>query len=156
VKQTIYHPADLITKLDNYFQRWPGGMLLSAVPMEDQVLVEEFIDGQEFSCGCIQFDDGKTMALPPSEVIKMVKVLILMQNISPEQVASEFRWIHRLKKIRKYRQVIAQVFEQLGINVCVRIDGFLTEDGTILLHDPNTIPGMSPTSFIFKQMAEIG
>ena len=26
----------------------------------------------------------------------------------------------------------------------------------MLLHDPNTIPGMSPSSLIFKQMAEIG
>ena len=32
----------------------------------------------------------------------------------------------------------------------------LRADGVIVLHDPNTIPGMSPASLIFKQMAEIG
>jgi D-alanine-D-alanine ligase len=40
--------------------------------------------------------------------------------------------------------------------VCARIDGFVKADGTVSLHDPNTIPGMSPTSLIFKQMVEIG
>jgi D-alanine-D-alanine ligase len=44
----------------------------------------------------------------------------------------------------------------LKFGVCTRIDGFLTPDGEVLLHDPNTIPGMSPTSLIFKQMGEIG
>ncbi|MEM6299423.1 MAG: hypothetical protein AAF740_12115, partial [Bacteroidota bacterium] len=41
-------------------------------------------------------------------------------------------------------------------NVCVRIDGFLSPNGDITLIDSNTIPGMSPTSLIFRQVAEIG
>ena len=48
------------------------------------------------------------------------------------------------------------VFEKLGMCVVTRIDGFLTADDRVLLHDPNTLPGMSPASLIFKQMAEIG
>jgi D-alanine-D-alanine ligase len=44
----------------------------------------------------------------------------------------------------------------LGFGVCTRIDGFLSPEGMVILHDPNTIPGMSPSSLIFKQTAEIG
>ena len=54
------------------------------------------------------------------------------------------------------RYNIAVVFEKMGMNSVARIDGFLTPDGRVLLNDPNTLPGMSPTSLIFKQMAEIG
>jgi D-alanine-D-alanine ligase len=154
--ETVYHPSDLITKLDEYFKDGQEDAFISSSNGEDQVLIEEFIDGQEFSCGCIQFNDGKPLALPPSEVIKMVKVFDFNAKYKPGASRKRIPVDTTLEKNQEIQQVIAHVFEQLGINVCVRIDGFLTPDGTILLHDPNTIPGMSPTSFIFKQMAEIG
>ena len=154
--KSIYRPGELIEELDKYFSDHYDTVFLSSSNAEDQVLIEEFIDGQEFSCGCIQFDNGKSLALPPSEVIKMVDVFDFNAKYKPGASRKRIPVDTSLEKNQEIQQVIAQVFEQLGINVCVRIDGFLTPEGTILLHDPNTIPGMSPTSFIFKQMAEIG
>ncbi|MCF0053321.1 D-alanine--D-alanine ligase [Dyadobacter sp. LJ53] len=154
--ETIYHPAKLIATLDSFFSEGNDHALLSSSNGEDQVLIEEYVNGQEFSCGCIQFDDGKPLALPPSEVIKMVQVFDFNAKYKPGASRKRIPVDTTLEKNQEIQKVIATVFEQLGINVCVRIDGFLTPDGTILLHDPNTIPGMSPTSFIFKQMAEIG
>ncbi|WP_215233687.1 D-alanine--D-alanine ligase family protein [Dyadobacter linearis] len=154
--KTIYHPADLLPELDNHFVAGHTIAVLSSSNSEDQVLVEEFTTGQEFSCGCIQFDDGKPLALPPSEVIKMVQVFDFNAKYKPGASRKRIPVDTSLENNQAIQKVIAEVFEQLGINVCVRIDGFLTEEGRIILHDPNTIPGMSPTSFIFKQMAEIG
>ncbi len=154
--KTISHPQELIEELETTFASNEGSVMLSSTNGEDQVLIEEFINGQEFSCGCIQFDDGKPLALPPSEVIKMVEVFDFNAKYKPGASRKRIPVDATLEKNQEIQKVIAEVFEQLGINVCVRIDGFLTADGTILLHDPNTIPGMSPTSFIFKQMAEIG
>ena len=154
--QTIYHPAELISELNSYFAEGRTLAVLSSSNAEDQVLVEEFMEGQEFSCGCIQFDDGKPLALPPSEVIKMVQVFDFNAKYKPGASRKRIPVDASLEKNQQIQKVIAEVFEQLGINVCVRIDGFLTPEGRIVLHDPNTIPGMSPTSFIFKQMAEIG
>ncbi|MCF2488374.1 D-alanine--D-alanine ligase [Dyadobacter sp. CY347] len=154
--KAIYHPAELIHVLDSYFSQGNEHALLSSSNGEDQVLIEEFINGQEFSCGCIQLDNGKPLALPPSEVIKMVQVFDFNAKYKPGASRKRIPVDTTLELNQEIQKVIATVFEQLGINVCVRIDGFLTPDGTIVLHDPNTIPGMSPTSFIFKQMAEIG
>ena len=154
--KTIYHPTTLISELEIYFSEGNHHALLSSSNAEDQVLVEEFVNGQEFSCGCIQFDDGSPLALPPSEVIKMVKVFDFNAKYKPGASRKRIPVDTTLEKNQEIQQMIAATFQQLGINACVRIDGFLTENGTILLHDPNTIPGMSPTSFIFKQMAEIG
>ncbi|MCE7065712.1 D-alanine--D-alanine ligase [Dyadobacter sp. CY326] len=154
--QTIYHPAKLIETLDAYFSNGNEHTFLSSSNSEDQVLIEEFVNGQEFSCGCIQFDDGRPLALPPSEVIKLVQVFDFNAKYKPGASRKRIPVDASLEKNQEIQQVIAAVFEQLGINVCVRIDGFLTPEGIIVLHDPNTIPGMSPTSFIFKQMAEIG
>jgi D-alanine-D-alanine ligase len=154
--KTIYHPTTLISELEVYFSENNHHALLSSSNAEDQVLIEEFVNGQEFSCGCIQFDDGSPLALPPSEVIKMVEVFDFNAKYKPGASRKRIPVDTSLEKNQEIQQMIAAVFQQLGIDACVRIDGFLTKDGTILLHDPNTIPGMSPTSFIFKQMAEIG
>lgn len=154
--KTIHHPRTLISELDNYFSEGHTEALLSSSNAEDQVLIEEFVSGQEFSCGCIQFDDGSPLALPPSEVIKMVEVFDFNTKYKPGASRKRTPVDTTLQKNQEIQQMIAATFQQLGINACVRIDGFLTENGTIILHDPNTIPGMSPTSFIFKQMAEIG
>lgn len=158
----IYHPTELIEKLEN----WATGnsqpettkrTLLSA-NAEDQVLLEEFVKGQEFSCGVIQDNDGTVIALPPTEIAKL-----------EENQTFDFKTKYKLNVTRKFIPVrtslennqkiqynIALVFEKMGMNSVARIDGFLTPDGRVLLHDPNTLPGMSPTSLIFKQMAEIG
>jgi D-alanine-D-alanine ligase len=58
--------------------------------------------------------------------------------------------------LQQIQAQVKQAFDDLGFGVCTRIDGFLTADGVVVLHDPNTIPGMSPSSLIFKQTAEIG
>ncbi|WP_345243749.1 D-alanine--D-alanine ligase [Nibrella saemangeumensis] len=128
---------------------------LSSVHAEDEVLFEEFITGQEFSCGVIQDDEGTAIALPPTEVYNVTSFDFkskYQSNTSRKRIPVEASLEHN----RKIQQAVAEVFTRLGINVYSRIDGFLTPDGRVLLHDPNTIPGMSPASLIFKQMAEIG
>ncbi len=153
----LYHPDALIAYLENYFvESQNESIIISSANAEDQVLIEEFISGQEFSCGCIQFDDGKPLALPPSEVIKLVEVFDFDSKYKAGASKKRIPVATSLAKNQEIQAVIEAVFQQLGMTACVRIDGFLTSEGTILLHDPNSIPGMSPTSFIFKQMAEIG
>ncbi len=48
------------------------------------------------------------------------------------------------------------LFEAFGFNVYARLDGFVTDEGTVFLNDPNTTSGMLPSSFFFHQAAEIG
>lgn len=154
--QTFYHPDLLIEFLDQSFAENDQAITLSSNNAEDQVLLESFLRGQEFSCGCIQLADGTPFALPPTEVIKVVEVFDFNSKYKPGATRKRIPVDTTLEKNQEIREVIALVFGRLGINVCARIDGFLTPEGDILLHDPNTIPGMSPTSLIFKQMAEIG
>lgn len=152
--EVIKHPADFVTKLDSIAQQGQP-VSLASLNAEDEVLFEEFITGQEFSCGVIQDDDQIAIALPPTEIY----------NVTSFDFESKYKLNTTKKRIpvdtslennRKIQLAVAQVFSRLGINVYSRIDGFLTPAGDVLLHDPNTIPGMSPSSLIFKQMAEIG
>lgn len=155
--EVITHPAQLIQALD---ARQGQPTTLASVNAEDEVLFEEFISGQEFSCGVIQDDDQTAIALPPTEIYNAV-AFDFETKYKTNEAKKRIPVETSLENNRKIQLAVAEVFTKLGINVYSRIDGFLTPDrdgepGRVLLHDPNTIPGMSPSSLIFKQMAEIG
>ena len=154
--QEVYHPTQLIELLNSHATQHKERVTIASAQAEDQVLLEAFVEGQEFSCGCIQLDSGKPLALPPTEVVKVVEVFDFDAKYKSGTTRKRIPVETSLENNQRIRAEIASVFEQLGMNVCTRIDGFLTPDGRILLHDPNTIPGMSPSSLIFKQMAELG
>jgi D-alanine-D-alanine ligase len=151
----IIGPAQLIERLNELASTESEGIVLSSLNAEDDVLFEEFISGQEFSCGVIQDDTGTAIALPPTEVYNVDSFDFAskyLSNVTKKRIPVDTS----LENNRKIQLAVSDVFSKLGINVYSRIDGFLTADGRVLLHDPNTIPGMSPASLIFKQMAEIG
>ncbi|GAB3714533.1 hypothetical protein GCM10027592_54400 [Spirosoma flavus] len=153
--EIIKHPKDFVQRLNSMLESGNPTITIGSLNAEDEVLFEEFISGQEFSCGVIQDDDQVAIALPPTEIY----------NVTSFDFESKYKLNTTKKRIpvgtslennRKIQLAVENVFTQLGINVYARIDGFLTPNGDVLLHDPNTIPGMSPSSLIFKQMAEIG
>ena len=61
-----------------------------------------------------------------------------------------------IDKIIEIQEKCKEIFQTFKFDACARIDGFYTNDNTIELIDINTLPGMSPTSLIFRQAAEIG
>ncbi|KAB7727065.1 D-alanine--D-alanine ligase [Rudanella paleaurantiibacter] len=152
----ILSPVELVGMLDSLAEEAPdSNMVFASVNAEDDLLFEEFIAGQEFSCGVIQDDDGTAIALPPTEIYN-TEAFDFQTKYKTNVARKRIPVGTSLENNRLIQESVATVFKRLGINVYSRIDGFLTPDNRVLLHDPNTIPGMSPASLIFKQMAEIG
>ncbi len=149
------HPADFQNKLDQYLAKNEIARFES-INSEDFVLLEEFVEGQEFSIGVIQDDDQNCYALPPTEIYGEIQSFDFkskyQSNVTKKRIPVETH-IQNLKTIE---QKAIQAFKICGMQVVCRIDGFLTLNDEVIMHDPNTVPGMSPTSLIFKQMAEIG
>ena len=151
----VYHPAVLLKKLNEHLTRHETA-LLTSVQAEDYVLIEEFISGQEFSCGVIQDDDGTPIALPPAEVYGDTNTFDFKAKYKSSTSKKRIPVQTSDENLEKIHADVLKAFEITGMSVVCRIDGFITEAGEVLLHDPNTLPGMSPSSFIFKQMAEVG
>jgi D-alanine-D-alanine ligase len=151
----ISHPTGLLKALNAYLKLNEEAFLSSAFA-EDYVLIEEFIEGQEFSMGIIQDEDFNTFALPPTEIYGGIETFDFkskyQSNVTKKRIPIDTHF-DNLMKIEKEG---VKAFNDLGQNVICRIDGFLTSDDQVVFHDPNTIPGMSPASLIFKQMAEVG
>lgn len=159
--EIIHHPGQLLEKVNSWAASGYDSLRIASIHSEDDVLFEEFIRGQEFSCGVIQDDDGTAVALPPTEIYNVTSFDFKSKYQSGSTTRKQIPVRTSLEHNREIQVNVKEVFTRLGMNVCARIDGFLTPDqdnelGKVLLHDPNTIPGMSPTSLIFKQMAEIG
>ena len=151
----IYDPAELISYLDNYLLQQPYADIES-MDTENEVIVEEFIDGKEFSCIVIEDEQGRPIALPPTEIIKKDLVFDykskylpgLSRKVTPIDLPE-----HQIQAIREEAERMYKIFH---LDVYARIDGFITKEGKIFLNDPNTTSGMMPSSFFFHQAAEIG
>lgn len=152
---TYYHPEALLAYLNGLPEESEGVALLEADQSEEKVIIEEFIDGKEFSCIVIRMEDGSSVALPPTEIIKGQELFDyrskympgLSRKLTPIDLPDE--------QINAIRQECERLFEELEFQTYARIDGFMTEDN-IFLNDPNTTSGMLPSSFFFHQAAEIG
>jgi D-alanine-D-alanine ligase len=150
----IYDPNKLIEFLDAHLKE--DGFVVESLDGESTVLVEGFIEGKEFSCIVLEDENGKAIALPPTEIRKGKELFDyrskylpgLSRKITPIDLPDA--------QIEAIRKDCEKLFYELHFDVYARIDGFLSKDGKIFLNDPNTTSGMMPSSFFFHQAAEIG
>jgi UDP-N-acetylmuramate--alanine ligase len=155
-KRIIIHPEELLSFINEYFISHSDSLILEGLDSESEVIVESFITGKEFSCIVIRNETGEPVALPPTEIRKgniyfdyRSKYLPgLSRKITPIDLPE----VH----IENIRKECERLFSIFGFNVYARIDGFIKDDGTVFLNDPNTTSGMMPSSFFFHQAAEIG
>jgi D-alanine-D-alanine ligase len=154
--KVIFHPFELKKFLDEEFKKEKDGIMLEALDGESEVLIEGFIKGREFSCIVAQDENGVPIALPPTEIKKSTEFFDyrskylpgLSRKITPIDLPEEL--------IEAIRKECERLFSTFNFDVYARIDGFITDDFTIYLNDPNTTSGMMPSSFFFHQAAEIG
>ncbi|MBK9732608.1 MAG: D-alanine--D-alanine ligase [Chitinophagaceae bacterium] len=152
----INHPEALLKFIRDHFKETDESLLLQSIYEEQEVQLEAFIEGTEFSCIVIRKEDGSAVALPPTEIKKGKEVFDyrskylpgLTRKITPIDLPNE--------DIEKIRRQCEALFVFFGFHVYARIDGFIRKDKKIFLNDPNTTSGMLPSSFFFHQAAEIG
>ena len=130
--------------------------LEKAFRVDTQVLVEEFIDGREFSVGVYLGKEG-IKVLPATEVISSKEFFDfeakytpgVTEEITPGRMTEEERL--------RVEKVVKEVYLKLNCRGMVRIDYFLQKDtGNFYFVEINTIPGQTQTSFIPQQVRAAG
>ncbi len=130
-----------------------GAALENAFRWDSTALVEEALVGMEITCGVI--GNRELMALPPTETIRKGDFLTVEEkflpgegeNITPARLPQE--------AIQKVQDVMVQAYRVLGLKAYARMDGFVI-DGEVIVTEPNTLPGMTPSTCIFHEAAEAG
>lgn len=122
------------------------------------VIIEEKLDGKEFTCISItDKNTGKLFGLPPTEIVieKESGLFDYEQKYMPGR-ATKFTPA-RLPQdvIKQIQETCIKVMQVLEMQNLSRIDGFYTADKRIVIIDPNTLSGMAPSSFLFRQAAEV-
>lgn len=149
-------PDELLSFLEHQFSEKRNQVILESHKSEELVLIESFIEGREFSCIVIQDENGRAIALPPTEIIKTQEVFDYRAKYLPGIARKETPIDLPPEDIERIRKECERLFHNMHCNVYARIDGFFTKERKIILNDPNTTSGMLPSSFFFHQAAEIG
>ena len=129
--------------------------LLKAFDVDEQVLVEEFISGREFTIGVFKTKEN-ILALPITEVISQkeffdyeAKYLGKSEEITPAKIEGAVA-----DKIREAAIKAYHVFNCKGI---VRIDFiYHSVKGVPYMLEINTVPGQSEASIIPQQVKAMG
>ena len=118
---------------------------------DDEIIIEQYIDGREFSVGVI---DGK--ALP---VIEIAPIEGFYDYKNKYQAGSTIETCPAEldEKITKDMQEAAEeAVRVLRLKVYARFDYMLDKDGKFYCLEANTLPGMTPTSLLPQEAAAIG
>jgi D-alanine-D-alanine ligase len=133
-----------------------GAAIEKAFREDDQVLVEEFIAGREFTIGVFR-SKGEIITLPFTEVkskreffdFEAKYTAGLNEETTPAQVDESIA-----EKVRAAAKKIYQVFNCRGI---IRIDFIYNEAvGEPFMLEINTVPGQSEASIVPQQLRVLG
>lgn len=123
------------------------------------IMIEEKIEGMEFNTIVITDSlTGKLYSLPPTEIMLKdgVEVFDYHHKYMPGAANKRTPAQCDLTSLQKIQDVCVRTAQVLSFENIARIDGFLTKDGRVIILDSNPISGMAPSSFVFRQAAEIG
>jgi D-alanine-D-alanine ligase len=125
----------------------------SALKEDGTILMEEFIEGVELTCGLIKAK-GKTLVFPVTEIVPMndyfdygAKYMNQVEEITPGRFSPE--------QTQRIQSVSSSIYDRLKCRGIVRIDYILRGDELFFL-EVNTVPGMSETSIVPQQVEAMG
>ena len=125
--------------------------LEEAFHWEEEVLIEEFVKGREFSVGVLE---GK--ALPIIEIAP-IEGFYDYKNKYKAGSAIETCPADLPEDIAKQMQAYAvEVTKALGLGAYSRMDFLLNEKNQMYCLEANTLPGMTPTSLLPQEAQAVG
>lgn len=140
-----------VTKVKKQNELLPA--ITEALKESDQVLMEEFIEGREISCG-VMIAGGKEYIFPITELVCQseffdykAKYQGFSNEITPADLPEAIR-----KEVNRLTLI---AYKRLNCRGVVRID-FIVKGETPYMIEINTIPGMSSHSIIPQQAAAMG
>jgi D-alanine-D-alanine ligase len=121
-----------------------------ALEESPEVLIEQFIDGKEFTCGVVK-TGGKKLVFPVTEVIPVNEFFDyeskyipgMAEEITPARINGELT--------KKIQDLSSKIYDLCNCKGIVRVD-YILRNETFYFLEINTVPGMTATSFIPQQV----
>lgn len=137
----VYKKQDLKAAIDNSFKE------------DNELIIEEFLDGVEVSVGVISYQ-GKTTVLPITEIVSendffdyAAKYEGKSQEITPARISEE--------NAQNVSAKAKQIYEVLGMTGFSRSE-FIFKNNEPHFLEMNTVPGLTAESILPQQAAQAG
>jgi D-alanine-D-alanine ligase len=119
-----------------------------------EALVDEFISGNEFTCGLVKLK-GELLTFPVTEVLPKNEFFDFEAKYTPG-VTDEITPARLPEHLfRECQELSKRIYELCGCSGIVRMD-YILHEGTFYFLEVNTTPGMTSTSFIPQQIKAMG
>jgi D-alanine--(R)-lactate ligase len=126
---------------------------------DSKVLIEEAVVGSEVGCAIL----GERFGLVAGEVDRISLsqgFFRIHQESDPERGSANATFIVpadiSAEQRSRVQETAKALYRALGCKGLARVDMFLTDDGTVVLNEVNTLPGMTSYSRYPKMMAAAG
>ena len=125
--------------------------LAEAFKYDGEVIVEEYIEGREFSVGVM---DGK--ALPVIEIAPLVGFYDYKNKYQPGSAVETCPALLPPEKTRELQECAERAFKALRLKSYARMDFRMNAAGEIFCLEANTLPGMTPISLLPQEALAVG
>lgn len=126
--------------------------LADAFRYGEEVVVEQYIKGREFSIGVLE---GK--ALPIIEIAPLQGFYDYKNKYQAGSTVETCPAVLTEEKTKEMQAAAEKGFKHLRLQTYARLDFMMSEeDGSIYCLEANTLPGMTPTSLLPQEAAAIG
>ncbi|MCG8410100.1 MAG: D-alanine--D-alanine ligase [Bacteroidales bacterium] len=127
-----------------------GQAIQEAFKEDAEVLIEQFLDGRELTCGLVK-TKKQSLIFPPTEIISKNEFFDyeakytkeLADEITPANISQELTL--------EVQTLSSKIYDIFQLNGIVRID-YIYSNNTIYFMEVNTVPGMSPASIVPQQV----
>lgn len=120
----------------------------------NEALIEQFIDGDEFTCGLVKINSEKII-FPITEIVTKNEFFDFEAKYIPG-VADEITPARLSKSLtEKCQNISSEIYDFCECAGIVRVD-YILKDNEFYFLEVNTTPGMTATSFIPQQIAAMG
>ena len=126
---------------------------------DPKVLIEEAVAGSEVGCAIL----GERFGLVAGEVDRVALshgFFRIHQESDPESGSENSTFVVPADISAEARSLVQEtakaIYRALGCKGLARVDTFLTDDGTVVLNEVNTLPGMTSYSRYPRMMAAAG
>ncbi|TDD62742.1 D-alanine--D-alanine ligase [Kribbella antibiotica] len=133
--------------------------LATARQYDDKVLIEEGVAGSEIGCAMLG-NDGELVTGELDHISLTHGFFRIHQEDSPEDGSENSTPIVPAQISSDARKLVQEtamaIYRALGCRGLARVDMFLTNDGTVVLNEVNTMPGLTSYSRYPRMMAAAG
>ena len=122
-----------------------------AFAYENELIVESYIEGREFSVGVV---DGK--AYPVIEIAPIEGFYDYTNKYKAGSTIETCPAELSEEQTREMQRYAEQGYKALGLQAYGRLDFIMDKDGNMYCLEANTLPGMTPTSLLPQEAQVLG